>query len=677
MEKNGKEISIFVDDKVLRSSVHKKLACISCHIGYNPEELPHKENIQPINCKSCHSDAGVKHRFHPSMMKASGTDGKSDTSCKNCHGTHNVKPRNIAGSKWSRQNIPESCGTCHKDQRTKYLLSDHGRQKKSGNENAPDCISCHQNVVTALSVKKDTLELKIAQQQLCLTCHLDDPEIRARTAPSAGFIKAYEQSVHGIALQQGKSKAAACIDCHNSHEIYGPINTASSVNKFNIPETCGKCHAEIVNEYKESVHGKSVLKGNKDAPVCTDCHGEHNILPHTNPNSPVAFRNLSRQVCSPCHSSLRLSEKYGIASDRYKTFSDSYHGLALRGGSVEVANCASCHGVHNIKASSDPTSMVNKKNLVKTCGSCHPGANENFAVGRIHVVMTKESEPILYWISTIYIILIVSIIGGMLVHNIVDFIKKAKIKKLRQSGMLVPEHTSYGLYLRMTLNERIQHIALAVSFITLVITGFMLHFPDAWWVTHIRDLSSDAFEYRSILHRIAAVVLISISLYHIVYVTARERGKRLIKDLLPKYDDLTDALNMAKFNLGISKNKPMLDRFSYVEKTEYWALIWGTIVMSVTGVIMWFDNTFIGLLTKLGWDIARTIHYFEAWLAFLSIVFWHFYFVIFNPSVYPMNLSWLTGKIPEEEMQEEHAKEYERISRERNADSLKEENREE
>jgi cytochrome b subunit of formate dehydrogenase len=265
----------------------------------------------------------------------------------------------------------------------------------------------------------------------------------------------------------------------------------------------------------------------------------------------------------------------------------------------------------------------------------------------------------------------------MLAHNIVDFIKKAKIKKLRQSGMLIPEHTNYGLYLRMTLDERIQHIALAVSFITLVITGFMLHFPDAWWVSHIRDLSSDAFEYRSILHRIAAVVLMLVSVYHIVYVSATDRGRRLIKDLFPKYEDLLDAVNMAKFNLGISKNKPMLDRFSYVEKTEYWALIWGTIVMSVTGVIMWFDNTFIGLLTKLGWDIARTIHYFEAWLAFLAIVFWHFYFVIFNPSVYPMNLSWLTGKIPEEEMQEEHAKEYERISKERNENSFKEENREE
>jgi predicted esterase YcpF (UPF0227 family) len=76
---------------------------------------------------------------------------------------------------------------------------------------------------------------------------------------------------------------------------------------------------------------------------------------------------------------------------------------------------------------------------------------------------------------------------------------------------------------------------------------------------------------------------------------------------------------------------------------------------------MWFDNTFIGLFTKLGWDIARTIHYYEAWMAFLAIVVWHFYFVIFNPEIYPMNTSWITGKITEEEMTEEHPLELDKI----------------
>ena len=98
----------------------------------------------------------------------------------------------------------------------------------------------------------------------------------------------------------------------------------------------------------------------------------------------------------------------------------------------------------------------------------------------------------------------------------------------------------------------------------------------------------------------------------------------------------------------------MFDRFSYIEKAEYWALIWGTFVMAATGFIMWFDNTFIGLLTKLGYDVARTIHYYEAWLATLAIVVWHFYFVIFNPDSYPLNLAFWKGTLTEEEMAEEH-----------------------
>ena len=253
------------------------------------------------------------------------------------------------------------------------------------------------------------------------------------------------------------------------------------------------------------------------------------------------------------------------------------------------------------------------------------------------------------------------VIGGMFVHNAIDFGRKARIKKLRQRGHIEFEEHGHSLYLRMTLSERIQHATLAVSFILLVITGFMLRYPDSWWVSHIRDLSEHAFMLRSLIHRTAAIIMVVVSLYHIYYVCFTSRGRELIKDLLPKYQDILDALGVAKFNLGISKEKPMLDRFSYVEKAEYWALIWGTIVMTVTGFILWFDNTFIGLLTKLGWDIARTIHYYEAWLALLSIVVWHFYFIIFNPDVYPMNTAWLSGKISEEEMTHEHPKELERI----------------
>ena len=291
----------------------------------------------------------------------------------------------------------------------------------------------------------------------------------------------------------------------------------------------------------------------------------------------------------------------------------------------------------------------------------------------IHISRQDESEPIIYFIASMYISLIFAIIGLMLIHNLIDFFRKSKIKKMKQRGLIREERHGHSLYLRMNINERIQHATLAISFLTLVVTGFMLSYPNAWWVSHIRDISSGAFEARSLLHRISAVVMVVISLYHIYYISFTIRGRELIKDLLPRYQDIRDAVDVAKFNLGISKIKPKLDRFSYIEKAEYWALIWGTIVMTATGIIMWFDNTFMGILTKLGWDIARTVHYYEAWLAFLAIVVWHFYFIIFNPDAYPMNLAWWKGTITEEEMAEEHPLELERIKAKEQSNSAEQE----
>ncbi len=675
MKKQGKVVSLFVNANDLAHSVHQKLQCISCHVGFNPDDDPHKKDIQPIDCKSCHKDAAVLHPFHPQMMKLKGVSDKPDLNCKGCHGTHDIISPKVPGSKFYITNMVEACGSCHQAEKQQFLRSDHAQGLAENVKGAPNCYSCHRFAITSYSYK-DTVALKVAQEKLCLSCHQNNAQIRERTSPSAGFITAYENSVHGKALSAGNGKAATCIDCHTAHQMKAGSDPTSSVNKFNIPNTCAKCHGAIADEYKQSIHGIAVLKeGRRDAPVCTDCHGMHNILNPKDPKAPTSFANLSTQVCSPCHSSVKLSEKYGLNPNRLSTFKDSYHGLALQGGATTVANCASCHSAHNIKPSTDPTSTVYKGNLSKTCGKCHPGANEKFAIGKIHVTTTdKKSEPILYWIATLYILMIIVVIGGMLIHNILDFIKKARIKKLKQQGYIRNEIHSHSLYLRMSVNERIQHILLTVSFITLVITGFMLHFPDAWWVIHIRDLSANAFIYRSNLHRIAAVILVATSLYHIFYLSFTVRGKQLLKDMLPKRKDLSDAIGVALFNIGISKKKPLLDRFSYVEKAEYWALVWGTIVMTITGTIMWFDNTFIGIITKSGWDIARTIHYYEAWLAFLAIVVWHFYFTIFNPDIYPMNTSWITGKVSEEELADEHPAELERIKKEQfEAEKAKEE----
>ncbi|RMF71338.1 MAG: hypothetical protein D6738_14170, partial [Acidobacteria bacterium] len=105
-------------------------------------------------------------------------------------------------------------------------------------------------------------------------------------------------------------------------------------------------------------------------------------------------------------------------------------------------------------------------------------------------------------------------------------------------------------------------------------------------------------------------------------------------------------------------------RFSYVEKAEYWALIWGTIVMVVTGLMLWFDNELVQYFPKGSFDVALMIHYWEAWLATLAILVWHMYWTVFNPAVYPMNPAWINGWMPESLYAHEHGEDLERARKE-------------
>lgn len=650
--------------EALKASAHKKSACTSCHPGFKPDDVPHQAKAGPVNCASCHAAAGARHPFHPQLGRALKAGAQPDVSCTDCHGTHSVSMVRASGSKFAGAKTLDSCGACHPEVVTQFSLSSHGRALATGLKGAPDCVTCHKNAVAGAA---DKLARKQNQEKLCLSCHRDNPDVTGRTSPTPAFIADYEKSVHGSALLKGDAAAANCVDCHGSHVMQKGSAPDSKGNKLHIAETCSKCHGAIAKKYSGSVHGAALAGGNLDAPACTNCHGEHQIFKHDDPRSRVAAQNLSAQACSPCHSSVALSSKYGLAGDRFQTFADSYHGLALSGGSVAVANCASCHGSHDIRRSSDPASMIHKANLAGTCGKCHPGANARFSVGAVHSSETsKDSQPVLYWLAAGYGLLIALVIGGMLLHNLLDFIQKAKRKLRIRRGQLHEEHAGPGLYLRMTLNERLQHGALAASFIILVLTGFMLRFPDAWWVRAVRQLSDQAFDLRSLVHRIAATVMLLASLYHIGYCALTARGRRLAADLLPDlktFRDFTDPLAVIKYNVGLSATKPRFARFSYIEKSEYWALVWGTFIMASTGIIMWFDNFFLGLVTKLGYDIARTIHYYEAWLATLAIIVWHFYFVIFSPEVYPINLAFWKGTLTEAEMLEEHPLELEELKR--------------
>lgn len=641
--------------------------CFDCHSPHSTS----KANSE--TCLACHGQKEFVHEHIPGKGAEFALNYKESIhgeaiECYDCHGSHKILTVDAPGSPVNHKNLVNTCNQCHDDVVATFLKSEHGKALESGFASAPTCTDCHgEHDIHQITDGRSKVSRK-HEVEVCMKCHLNTPEVEKRMTHSAGFIFGYENSIHGRKLKEGNMNAAVCSDCHGGHDELKASNPNSKVNKFNITATCGQCHAEITTVFTESVHGQALKDGIEESPTCTDCHGEHEIIEPGRKDSPVAPQNVSAQVCGPCHSSVKMTEKYGISSNRYSAYNDSYHGLAVKFGQVEAANCASCHGIHNILPSSDPKSSINKSNLAATCGSCHPGANENFTRGKVHITGTNGEDKLIFWITNVYVIMIIATIGAMTLHNLLDWIRKL-INNYRQRYKPSPKFPSSrgtNLYLRMTASERIQHILLATSFLTLVFTGFMLKFPDAWWVVWIRKIGGDPiFELRGLVHRIAAVVMMVDSLYHIYYLMFTARGRQFFRDMMFRLQDVKDMIQVLKFNLGFTKARAKFDRFNYIEKSEYWALIWGTIVMAITGFALWFENQFMGWFSKLFVDVCETVHYYEAWLAFLAIVVWHFYYVIFNPDVYPMNFSWLTGKVTEEEMEHEHPLELERIKEER------------
>jgi cytochrome b subunit of formate dehydrogenase len=203
----------------------------------------------------------------------------------------------------------------------------------------------------------------------------------------------------------------------------------------------------------------------------------------------------------------------------------------------------------------------------------------------------------------------------------------------------------------MNPNQRWQHLVLLLSFIVLVVTGFALKYPDSWFAAAL----GMGERLRSLTHRVAGVVMIAAGIYHLFYMVLARSGRKLIGDLAPAPKDAFDALGTMRYYLGLSRTKPEFHRFNYAEKAEYWALVWGVLLMAATGIMLW-AKVWVGDLLARWWiDVATTIHFYEAVLATLAIVVWHFYQVFFDPDVYPMNWAWWDGKMSRKHYQEEHA----------------------
>ena len=215
---------------------------------------------------------------------------------------------------------------------------------------------------------------------------------------------------------------------------------------------------------------------------------------------------------------------------------------------------------------------------------------------------------------------------------------------------------------RFTLNERVQHALLMASTLVLLVTGFSLLFHDltiARWFLWLEG----GVEGRGLIHRGAAVLLVAVLAYHAGYVLFTEKGHGQFMHMRPRGQDVRDFLQVVRLNLDRTTERPAFDRFDYRQKFQYWAFAAAGVSMVLSGLVLWFATEAMSVMPKWIFDVLATLHGRESIVVFLLLFLWHLYDVHLRPEVFPMDWSWITGRISPSDLKARHRAEYERLRR--------------
>jgi len=328
--------------------------------------------------------------------------GIANETCLQCHGQPGMTMELANGQIWGLYVPPET-----------YNASVHGQGGYA-------CVQCHTTVGNYPHPPFQAADARDASLQLyaaCQRCH-------------ASEYQQVQDSVHATALKAGNRAAAICTDCHTAHatrRLNDPqTHQLLPEARVWIPQTCAQCHYAIYEKYAASVHGSALLgEGNPDVPTCIDCHGVHNIEDPTT----AQFRLRSPELCAKCHTDPAIMDKYGISTQVLSTYVADFHGTTVAifekqhpDQQTNKPVCYDCHGVHDIKAVSDPEKGLQvKQNLLATCQKCHPNASENFPTAWLsHYEPTPERHPLVFSVDLFYSIFIPAVLGGMGVLVLLD-----------------------------------------------------------------------------------------------------------------------------------------------------------------------------------------------------------------------------------------------------------------
>jgi predicted CXXCH cytochrome family protein len=496
--------------------------------------------------------------------------------------------------------------------------------------------------------------------QECLTCHGQKPvdgtiDVDGKKVDAYIDVEGEQKSIYVDEAVHSASRHGklACVSCHIGFNpgMHPPTVTEDWLRTAKF-KACEDCHANEAFMYEGSFHGAlSLTDLDTKAPLCADCHEAHNIL---SPSS-EAFRASVAGLCTRCH------------GGREGTYMDSYHGKAFALGDTKTAVCTDCHTGHHIVAASNPSSSISSKNLAATCARCHPGANENFAAFKVHVnPQDPRSSFAVFTFWALYIALIAVVFGFAAVHTTL-YVYRGTKEGLYKRRFRVPRDQRGETrveYHRFNVFHRWMHFLVIVSFTVLVFTGMPLKYQDTGWAQWSMDLFGGVTA-AGVYHRIAAIVTVfywSAEMIYMVVSVLRARGKNLRgpNSMLPRMKDLHDMIGMFSWFVGRG-HKPQFDRYTYWEKFDYLSLTAGTVIIGVTGFMMWFPLKTTEYLPGVFLNIALVIHSNEALLAMgVIFIFVHFFSAHLRPEAFPIDKVIFTGSIPVEHYKQERPLEYAR-----------------
>ena len=307
------------------------------------------------------------------------------------------------------------------------------------------CLGCHDDKQLSLTLKdRSVMSLYVnsreftqsvhGSQLICTDCHAryDQNHPSGATFPSkrAYVIAAYEtckkchfdtytrtlESVHYELLKGGLDAAPVCTDCHGAHNIQNPHAKRAMVSR-----SCATCHVKVYEKYAHSVHGKALVdEGNQDVPACAGCHTHHQIQqPGT-----TRFRLSSPDICIRCHGDQRLMSKYGISTTVAETYLADFHGVTAsltRSASPAhqqvVVTCVDCHGSHDIASPRLKGKEAMKAAAAATCAKCHKGASPDFPAAWLsHYEPSLRHAPLVFLVDLFYKIFIPFVVIGLVLH---------------------------------------------------------------------------------------------------------------------------------------------------------------------------------------------------------------------------------------------------------------------